>query len=75
MYRGVFLWRESGGGSEAGHSFPSSAKVKNDGAIPPIPHITSWHRVSLFILRDSFTFTFTFNTYKVEYKHSEFKLC
>jgi hypothetical protein len=28
---------------EAAHSPPSSAEVKNGGAIPPLPHIPSWH--------------------------------
>jgi hypothetical protein len=30
-------------GSEADHSPLSSAKVKNDGDIPPLPHLSSWH--------------------------------
>jgi hypothetical protein len=29
-------------GNEADHFFPSSAEVKNDGAIPPLPHTFSW---------------------------------
>jgi hypothetical protein len=29
-------------GREADHSLPSSAKVKNSGAIPPLPHTSSW---------------------------------
>jgi hypothetical protein len=29
-------------GQEADHSPPSSAEVKNDGAIPPLPHMSSW---------------------------------
>jgi hypothetical protein len=42
-YRGLFL---GGGevkrpGSEADHPPPSRVKVKNDGAIPPIPHMSS----------------------------------
>jgi hypothetical protein len=28
---------------EADHSPPSSAEVKNGGAIPPLPHMYSWH--------------------------------
>jgi hypothetical protein len=28
---------------EADHSPPSSAEVKNGGAIPPLPDISSWH--------------------------------
>jgi hypothetical protein len=30
-------------GREADHSPPSSAEVKNGGAIPPLPHMFSWH--------------------------------
>jgi hypothetical protein len=29
-------------GHETDHSPPSSAKVKNDGAIPPLPNMLSW---------------------------------
>jgi hypothetical protein len=28
---------------EAEHSLPSSAEVKNVGAIPPLPYVPSWH--------------------------------
>jgi hypothetical protein len=30
-------------GREADHSPPFSAEVKNGGAIPPLPHMSSWH--------------------------------
>jgi hypothetical protein len=30
-------------GHEADHSPPSDAKVKNGGAIPPLPHVSLWH--------------------------------
>jgi hypothetical protein len=30
-------------GREADYSPPSSAKVKKGGAVPPLPHMTSWH--------------------------------
>jgi hypothetical protein len=30
-------------GSEADHSPPSSSEVKNGGAIPPLPHMSSRH--------------------------------
>jgi hypothetical protein len=30
-------------GCEAGHLPPSSAEIKNGGAVPPLPHISSWH--------------------------------
>jgi hypothetical protein len=29
-------------GREADHSLPSSAKVKDGGAMPPLPHTSSW---------------------------------
>jgi hypothetical protein len=29
-------------GREAGHSPPSNAEAKNSGAIPPLPHKSSW---------------------------------
>jgi hypothetical protein len=31
-------------GREADHSLPSSAEVKDGGAIPPLLHKSSWHR-------------------------------
>jgi hypothetical protein len=34
-------WR----GREADHSNSSTAEVKNGGATPPIPHISSWYSV------------------------------
>jgi hypothetical protein len=37
-------------GLEADQSPQSSAEFKNDGAIPPLPHMPSWHR-------DNFSFT------------------
>jgi hypothetical protein len=30
-------------GGEADHSPPSSAEVKNDGAVPPLPRMSLWH--------------------------------
>jgi hypothetical protein len=30
-------------GREADYSYPSSAEVKTGGAIPPLPHMSSWH--------------------------------
>jgi hypothetical protein len=30
-------------GREADHSPPPAAEIKNSGAIPPLPHISSWH--------------------------------
>jgi hypothetical protein len=33
-------------GREADHSPPSSAEVKNGGAIPPLPHMSSWYMLN-----------------------------
>jgi hypothetical protein len=43
-------------GPEADNSPLSSAKVKKDGAIPPLPRISSWHTAELIEHRGS-TFT------------------
>jgi hypothetical protein len=43
-------------GCEADHSPPSSAEVKNGGAIPPLPHMSSWDNVKLIKQRDNFIF-------------------
>jgi hypothetical protein len=43
-------------GREADHSPPSSADAKNDGSIPPLHHMSSWHSADLIQLRDNFTF-------------------
>jgi hypothetical protein len=37
-------------GREAHHSRPSSAKVKNGRAIPPLPHMCSWHSAQIIYL-------------------------
>jgi hypothetical protein len=29
-------------GREGDHSFPYTAEIKNGGAIPPLPHTSSW---------------------------------
>jgi hypothetical protein len=39
---GVLSWGKASG-LEPGHSPPSSAEFKSGGAIPPLPHTTSWH--------------------------------
>jgi hypothetical protein len=58
-YRGLFY---GGGvkrqGPEADHSPPSSAEVKNGGAIPPLPHMFSWHSAVTNEEQDSFAFYF-----------------
>jgi hypothetical protein len=47
-------------GREADHSPPSSAEVNNDGAIPPLPHMSSWHSDKLIKHRDYFISRFNY---------------
>jgi hypothetical protein len=49
-------------GHEADHSPPSSAEVKKGGAIPPLPHMSSWHSTELIKHRNTFTFFLPFIT-------------
>jgi hypothetical protein len=43
-YWGLFLWgRGKAAVDIADHSPPSSAEVKKSGALPPFPHMSSWH--------------------------------
>jgi hypothetical protein len=46
-------------GHKTDHSPKYSGEVKNDGAILPLPHTSSWHGASLIKPRDNFTFIFT----------------
>jgi hypothetical protein len=46
-------------GREADRSPPSSAEVKNDGSIPPLPHTSSWYTDYLIKHRGNFTFSVT----------------
>jgi hypothetical protein len=39
---------------EANHSLPSSSAVKNGGAIPLLPHMSSWH--SALLIRENCTY-------------------
>jgi hypothetical protein len=43
-------------GREAVHSPPSSAEVKNGGAVPPLPRMPSWYSAKLNKHGDNFTF-------------------
>jgi hypothetical protein len=45
-------------GLEAHHSTPSSAEVKNGGAIPTTCDTSSWRGAKLIKHRDNFTFYF-----------------
>jgi hypothetical protein len=49
-------------GREADHSPPSSAEVKNGGAIPPLPHV-SFHSTMLAQLSTGTTLPLTFTSY------------
>jgi hypothetical protein len=42
-YRGRFPGGVKWPGHETDHLPPSNAEVKNGGAIPPLPHMSSWH--------------------------------
>jgi hypothetical protein len=44
-------------GREADHSPPSSAEVKNGGAVPPLLHMSSWHGAQMKTYSDNLTFT------------------
>jgi hypothetical protein len=41
--RGIFPWEVKRPKREGDNSSPSSAEVKNDGAIPPLSNMSSWH--------------------------------
>jgi hypothetical protein len=53
-YRELFPTVFKRPGREAGHSLPSSAEVKNDGATPPLPHMSSRHNAYLSTETTSF---------------------
>jgi hypothetical protein len=56
-YQGLFLFLEVKlPDFEADHSPPSSAEVKNGGAILPLPYKSSWRGAELITHRDNFTF-------------------
>jgi hypothetical protein len=42
-------------GCEANHSPPFGAQIKNGGATPPLPAMTSWHGAYLIKQTDNFT--------------------
>jgi hypothetical protein len=47
-------------GREDNHLPPTSGEVKNGGAIPPLPHVSSLRSASLITHRDNFIFIFTY---------------
>jgi hypothetical protein len=55
-YQGLFPGGKAAG-HEADHSAPSSAEVKNGGAIPPLRRMSSWHNASFIKRKDNFTVT------------------
>jgi hypothetical protein len=54
-YHGLFSPGVKRPGREAAHSPPSRAEVRNGGAIPPLPYMSSWHSASLIKHRDNYT--------------------
>jgi hypothetical protein len=48
---------------EADRSPPSSADVKNGGAMPALPHMSSWRGHQSIKHPDNFTFTFSYGIY------------
>jgi hypothetical protein len=50
--------------SEADQSPPSTAEVKNGGAIPPLYHTSSWPSAKLITHRDTFTFLRIFSVFE-----------
>jgi hypothetical protein len=44
-------------GCEADHSPPFSVEIKEDGAVPPLPPMSSWHSAQQIKHKDIFTFT------------------
>jgi hypothetical protein len=56
-YCGLFPQGVKRPGREADHSPPSSADIKNGGAIPSLP-MSSWHNVYLIKHKDNFTFIY-----------------
>jgi hypothetical protein len=46
-YRRALSLRVKQPGQKADHSPPSGAKLKDGGAIPPLPHMSSWHSAQL----------------------------
>jgi hypothetical protein len=51
-----FVWRVKRLRREANHSPPSTAEVKNAGAIHPLYYVSSWHRAQIIKHRDNSTF-------------------
>jgi hypothetical protein len=61
MDTGVLSPQIKGLGHEADHSPPSSAEVKNDGAIPPFRHASSLRSAYLIKHIENFTFIGIYN--------------
>jgi hypothetical protein len=52
-----FIPKSKGLGCKTDHSPPSSAKVRNGGAMPSFPHMPLWDSNYRIKYRDGFTFT------------------
>jgi hypothetical protein len=61
-------------GLEAHHSRSSTIEVKNDAAVHPLPHVSSWHRTNCFKHRDNLTLHLPYctNSYRTIRKQTSF---
>jgi hypothetical protein len=59
-------------GRQADHSSPSTAEIKNDGVIPPLPPVSLSHAVSLLKRRNNFTIitVYIYTQILLQYRHS-----
>jgi hypothetical protein len=62
-------------GHEGDHSPPSSVEINRGGALPPLPHIFSWHSALLIKHSNSFTFYFVICYLKIVAPVRNMKLC
>jgi hypothetical protein len=64
--RGSFPGGVKRPGRESDHSLPSSAEVKNGGAIPPLPHTSSWRSAQLITGITNFLYHFPYFEKKIK---------
>jgi hypothetical protein len=62
-------------GREGDHLHPSSVEIKKGGALPPLPHMSSWYSALLIKHTDSFTFYFIICYLKIVAPVRNMKLC
>jgi hypothetical protein len=75
--QGSFVLALKRPGSEAVHSFPSRAKVKNGGATPPFPRITSFPLPLIFLKsnRDTANSNFVRSQIKIDINAKKTAVC